>query len=125
MRQLPSEHGPCRPGRGRKRPCENANLSPVGAWTRAYLGGRLPRPETVTAAPGNPFLTMTFEATVIAELPQQLFRLETEEGPLVANLSEEAKRLGVKFRTGQRVLVRRASLDPGRGIIVSQAMPAK
>jgi translation initiation factor IF-1 len=68
---------------------------------------------------------MTFEATVIAELPQQLFRLETEEGPLIANLSAEAKRLGVKFRTGQRVLVQRASLDPGRGIIVSKAMPTK
>ena len=63
----------------------------------------------------------TLEATVIAELPQQLFRLETEEGPLIAGRSEEAKRLGLQIRTGQRVLVRRASLDPGRGIIVALA----
>ncbi|GEM_PF-1690947 len=66
----------------------------------------------------------TLEATVVAELPQQLYHLKTDDGSLVANLSEETKRLGVKFRTGQCVLVRRASLDPGRGIIVS-AVPAK
>jgi translation initiation factor IF-1 len=62
----------------------------------------------------------SFEATVIAELPQRLFRLETSQdlGPvLTASLSEDARRLGVYIRTGQRVLVRRASLDPGRGII--------
>ncbi len=63
----------------------------------------------------------TFEATVIAELPQQLYRLETPEGPLTAGRSDEARRLGVRIRTGQRVLVRRASLDPGRGIIVGLA----
>ncbi len=63
----------------------------------------------------------TFEATVIAELPQQLFRLDSNAGPLTASLSEESKRLGVNFRTGQRVLVQRASLDPGRGIIVGVA----
>ena len=55
---------------------------------------------------------------MIAELPQQLFRLDTEEGPLIAGPSEEAKRLGVRIRTGQRVLATRASLDPGRGIII-------
>ena len=62
-----------------------------------------------------------FEATVVAELPQQLFRLETSQGPLIAGPSEEAKRLGVKYRTGQRVLARRASLDPGRGLILRLA----
>ena len=34
---------------------------------------------------------------------------------------EEAKRLGVQIRTGQRVLVREASLDPGRGVIIGLA----
>ena len=63
----------------------------------------------------------TFEATVIAELPQQLFRLDSEDGELTASRSEELKRLGASIRTGQRVLVQRASLDPGRGIIVALA----
>ncbi len=63
----------------------------------------------------------TFEATVTAELPQQLFRLDSESGPLTAGPSEEAKRLGVRIRTGQRVLVHRASLDPGRATIVGLA----
>ena len=65
--------------------------------------------------------TPTFEATVVAELPQQLFRLDTTEGSLVAGPSEECKRLGVSVRTGQRVLCRRASLDPGRGVILGLA----
>lgn len=65
--------------------------------------------------------TPTIEATVVAELPQQLFRLETPEGPLVAGRSEECKRLGVSLRTGQRVWVRRARLDPGRGVILGLA----
>jgi hypothetical protein len=67
--------------------------------------------------------TPTFEATVVAELPQQLFRLESSDGlaHLVAGPSEECKRLGVTVRTGQRVLVRRASLDPGRGVILGLA----
>lgn len=66
-------------------------------------------------------LTPTIEATVIAELPQQLFRLESSEGQLVAGPSESCKRLGVSVRTGQRVLVRKASLDPGRGVILGLA----
>ena len=66
-------------------------------------------------------ITPTFEATVVAELPQQLFRLDTTDGSLVAGFSEECKRLGVSVRTGQRVLVRRASLDPGRGVILGLA----
>lgn len=66
----------------------------------------------------------TFEATVVAELPQQLYRLETEHpsrAVLTASLSAEARRVGVHVRTGQRVLVRRASLDPGRGVITGLA----
>lgn len=66
-------------------------------------------------------LQSTLEATVLAELPQQLYRLETDDGPLIAGRSEEAKRLGLQIRTGQRVLVKRTSLDPGRGIIVALA----
>lgn len=65
-------------------------------------------------------LPTTVEATVLAELPQQLFRLElpTPGAPVItASLSAEARRLGVEIRTGQRVLVRQASRDPGRGII--------
>lgn len=69
--------------------------------------------------------TPTFEATVVAELPQQLFRLESSDSQqltqLVAGPSEECKRLGIIVRTGQRVLVRRASLDPGRGVILGLA----
>jgi hypothetical protein len=67
----------------------------------------------------------TFEATVVAELPQQLYRLEAEhptQSVLTASLSAEARRLGVTVRTGQRVLVRRASLDPGRGVITGLAL---
>jgi translation initiation factor IF-1 len=67
----------------------------------------------------------TFEATVIAELPQQLFRLEAESpsrAVLTASLSAEARRVGVSVRTGQRVLVRRASLDPGRGVVTGLAL---
>jgi hypothetical protein len=67
----------------------------------------------------------TFEATVVAELPQQLFRLEAADNhhgqQLVAGPSEECKRLGIIVRTGQRVLARRASLDPGRGVILGLA----
>lgn len=61
----------------------------------------------------------TLEATVVAELPQQLYRLELAPGgaALTAGLSPEARRLGVHIRTGQRVLVSRASLDPSRGVI--------
>jgi len=66
----------------------------------------------------------TFEATVVAELPQHLFSLEPTHSPgavLTASLSVDARRLGVHVRTGQRVLVQRASLDPGRGIIMGLA----
>jgi translation initiation factor IF-1 len=67
----------------------------------------------------------TFEATVVAELPQQLFRLEADppsRAVLTASLSSEARRLGLHIRTGQRVLVRKASLDPGRGVITGLAL---
>jgi hypothetical protein len=81
----------------------------------------------------NDFHANTFEATVVAELPQHLYRLEVSRafGPdeaerlsgtvLTASLSLDARRLGVHVRTGQRVLVQRASLDPGRGIITGLA----
>ena len=62
----------------------------------------------------------TVEANVIAELPQHLFRLELPSAGgavITASLSDQARRLGVHVRTGQRVLVHRASRDPGRGII--------
>lgn len=71
----------------------------------------------------------TFEATVVAELPQHLYRLEAEHSAggsagavLTASLSLDARRIGVHVRTGQRVLVQRASLDPGRGIITGLAL---
>ncbi len=68
------------------------------------------------------------EATVVAELPQRLYRLEVATPPgsvLTAGLSVAAQRHGVHIRTGQRVLVQRASLDPSRGIItgVAQCQP--
>jgi translation initiation factor IF-1 len=71
------------------------------------------------------FHTTTIEATVVAELPQHLYRLETMHpaiAVLTASLSLEARRGGVHVRTGQRVLVQRASLDPGRGIITGLAL---
>lgn len=62
---------------------------------------------------------------MIAELPQQLFRLDcVQDGQrvvLIAGPSEESKRLGFEYRTGQRVLARRASLDPSRGVILRLA----
>jgi translation initiation factor IF-1 len=72
----------------------------------------------------NNFHANTFEATVVAELPQHLYRLEASQpagAVLMASLSLEARRSGVHVRTGQRVLVQRASLDPGRGIITGLA----
>lgn len=61
------------------------------------------------------------EATVVAELPQRLFRLQISDGTVViAGPSEELKRLARPLRTGHRVLLRRARLDPGRGIIVAR-----
>jgi translation initiation factor IF-1 len=60
------------------------------------------------------------EATVTAELPQQLFRLQISDGTVIlAGRSEELGRLARPIRTGNRVLVRRARLDPGRGTIVA------
>jgi translation initiation factor IF-1 len=70
------------------------------------------------------FHATSIEATVVAELPQHLYRLETSHpaaAVLTASLSLEARRSGVHVRTGQRVLVQRASLDPGRGIITGLA----
>jgi translation initiation factor IF-1 len=61
----------------------------------------------------------SFEAAVVAELPQQLYRVESPLGTLIAGLSAEAKRLGVRIRTGQRVRVKAARRDPGRGEILA------
>lgn len=61
-------------------------------------------------------------ATITAELPQRLFRLKTEDGTLItAGPSPDAARLGIPFRTGMSVTVRRARLDPARGTIVGVA----
>lgn len=73
----------------------------------------------------NDLYVTIFEATVVAELPQHLYRLEAEHparAVLTASLSQDARRIGVHVRTGQRVLVQRASLDPGRGIITGLAL---
>lgn len=61
-------------------------------------------------------------ATITAELPQRLFRVQTEDGNLItAGASPDATRLGIPFRLGMRVTVRRARLDPARGTILGLA----
>jgi len=61
-------------------------------------------------------------ATITAELPQRLFRVQTEDGNLItAGASSDASRLGIPFRPGMRVTVRRARLDPARGTILGLA----
>lgn len=68
----------------------------------------------------------TVEATVTAELPQQLFRLQISDGTVIlAGRSEELGRLARPIRTGARVLVRRARLDPSRGTIVALVVPGE
>ena len=58
-------------------------------------------------------------ATIVADLPQRLFRLETEGGSqLVAGLSPQVQRLGITFKPGDRVRVRPATSDHGRGTIL-------
>ncbi len=58
------------------------------------------------------------DATVLAELPQRLFRLSlADDTTIIAGLSTEAKRLGLPINVGMRVTVRRARLDPARGTI--------
>ena len=62
----------------------------------------------------------TVLATVVAELPQRLFRLQFPDGTVVvAGPSEELGRLARPIRKGARVRARRARLDPGRGTIVA------
>lgn len=62
-------------------------------------------------------------ATIVADLPQRLFRLETEGGSsLVAGLSPQVQRLGTSFKPGDRVRVRPASSDLGRGTILGLAV---
>lgn len=58
------------------------------------------------------------EGTVIAELPQQLFRIESAGRDVIVSLSVERKRLGLSIRTGQRVSFTKSKRDPSRGIIV-------
>lgn len=61
----------------------------------------------------------TVQATVTAELPQQLFRLQISDGTVIlAGRSEELSRLARPIRMGNKVMVRRARLDPGRGTII-------
>lgn len=61
----------------------------------------------------------TVLATVTAELPQQLFRLQISDGTVIlAGRSEELGRLARPIRMGSTVMVRRARLDPGRGTII-------
>jgi translation initiation factor IF-1 len=58
-------------------------------------------------------------ATVLQELPQKLFRLQTADGTvIIAGPSPEAQRLGIIVRRGTKVLVRRATHDPARGSIL-------
>jgi translation initiation factor IF-1 len=64
------------------------------------------------------------EATVLAELPNRLYRVETAEGRhLTVGPSPEAKRLGMDIRRGERVLVRPSQNDPLRGLIVGPVRP--
>jgi hypothetical protein len=61
-------------------------------------------------------------ATITAELPQRLFRLQTRDGALItAGASTDAARLGIPFRIGMSVTVRRARFDPARGTILAPA----
>lgn len=58
-------------------------------------------------------------ATILADLPQRLFRLETEDGtPLIAGLSPQVQRLGQTFKPGDQVRVKPASHDNSRGTIL-------
>jgi translation initiation factor IF-1 len=64
-------------------------------------------------------LPAVLNATVMAELPQRLFRLETENGTtLIAGESPQARRLGLALKAGDRVRVRPAPYDKGRGTII-------
>lgn len=64
----------------------------------------------------------TVRATVTAELPQRLYRLQTDDGTvLTAGPSSAASRVGLPIAVGAKVLVRRAKLDPTRGVIVGLA----
>ncbi len=74
----------------------------------------------------QPLSVLVLAATVLAELPQRLFRLSLDDDTtIIAGLSTEAKRLGLSIRVGMRVTIRRARLDPARGTILGphQAAP--
>ncbi len=58
-------------------------------------------------------------ATILADLPQRLYRLETEDGTqLIAGLSPRIQRLGKTFKPGDHVRVRPAGHDDSRGTIL-------
>ncbi|MGH1348090.1 MAG: hypothetical protein ACRBN8_41425 [Nannocystales bacterium] len=62
-------------------------------------------------------------ATILADLPQRLYRLKTEGGSqLVAGLSPEVQRLGTTYKPGDRVRVRPAASDLGRGTILGPSV---
>jgi translation initiation factor IF-1 len=70
-------------------------------------------------------LPAVLNATVVAELPQRLFRLETENGTtLIAGESPNARRLGLAIKAGDRVRVRPAPYDAGRGTILDRTESA-
>ena len=59
------------------------------------------------------------QGTVLAVLPQRLYRIETEDGSiLTAGESPENQRLGRAFKAGDRVRIRPAPYDPARGTIL-------
>lgn len=75
-----------------------------------------------TTNPMHPVGSAVALATIEADLPQRLFRLKTEDGTsLIAGLSPHAQRLAKPFKPGQRVEVRLAPYDPGRGTILGHA----
>ncbi len=87
----------------------------------ACSGAPEPRNDKRQVLPSAP---ETASATVTAELPQRLFRLQISDGTVViAGPSEELVRLARPIRKGTRVVVRRARLDPGRGTIIALVEP--
>jgi translation initiation factor IF-1 len=66
-------------------------------------------------------ISAVLNATVVAELPQRLYRLETEDGTtIIAGESPQARRLGLGIKAGDKVRVRRAQHDVGRGTILER-----
>lgn len=61
------------------------------------------------------------EAIVEALLPQRLFRLKTKDDVIIAGLAPIFQQTGASLLVGQRVLIQRMRLDPGRGLVVGWA----